>query len=64
MTVALVLMQACANVPPYEREFLADPIMQLSESPLSEAYEEHMQRALAQGLTGAPAGGGGCGCEQ
>lgn len=54
----------CANVAPFEREFFADPIMQLSERPLSEAYEEHMHRALAQGLIGAPAGGGGCGCEQ
>lgn len=54
----------CANVQPYEREYLADPIMQLSEDAEEEAYEQHMHRALSQGLTGAPGAGGGCGCEQ
>ena len=52
------MLSACANVQHFEREFLADPIMQFSENPLSEAYEERMHRALAQGLTGVPAGGG------
>lgn len=63
-SLSVTLAAGCANVAPFEREFLADPIMQLSERPLSEAYEEHMHRALAQGLIGAPVGGGGCGCEQ
>jgi hypothetical protein len=51
-------------VAPYEREFLADPIMQLNADGESRAYEDHMHRALSQGLIGAPSGGGGCGCEQ
>lgn len=54
----------CANVKPYERGYLADPIMQLVEDAEEEAYEQHMHRALSQGLMSAPAGGGGCGCEQ
>jgi hypothetical protein len=64
MFILFALAGGCANVAPYARETLADPIMQLSERPLGEAYEEHMHRALAQGLVGPPAGGGGCGCEQ
>ena len=46
----VLMLSACANVQHFEREFLADPIMQFSENPLSEAYEERMHRALAQGL--------------
>lgn len=57
-------LASCANVKPWERGFLADPIMQLGEHPEEDAYEQHMHRALSQGLVGAPAGGGGCGCEQ
>jgi hypothetical protein len=62
----LVLLSAvvgCASVEPYEREYLADPIMQVEGTP-ADAYEQHMYRALNQGLTGQPAAGGGCGCEQ
>lgn len=53
----------CARVQPYEREHLADPIMQLDEGPQG-AYEQHMRRALEGGQAGQPAPGGGCGCEQ
>jgi len=53
----------CANVAPYEREYLADPIMEFDEGP-HEAYEQHLHRALEGGLAGQPAAGGGCGCEQ
>jgi hypothetical protein len=59
----LVGLVGCANVQPYEREHLADPIMQLDEGP-QRAYEQHLHRALEGGLAGQPAAGGGCGCEQ
>ena len=59
----LVALVGCARVQPYEREHLADPIMQLDEGPQG-AYEQHLHRALEGGLTGQPAPGGGCGCEQ
>lgn len=59
------LVSACANVQPYEREYLADPIMATVDEPMEEpVYEEHMHRARTQGLMGPPTGGGGCGCEQ
>jgi hypothetical protein len=61
--IVLGTIAGCAAVEPYEREYLADPIMQV-EGTQADAYEQHMYRALNQGLTGQPAAGGGCGCEQ
>ena len=58
------LISACANVQPYEREYLADPIMATVDDPDEEAYNQHMHRALSQGLVGQPVGGSGCGCDQ
>ncbi len=63
LLVGFVALTGCANVAPYEREDLADPIMQLDEGPQG-AYEQHLHRALEGGLSGQPAAGGGCGCEQ
>ncbi|MCI0505789.1 MAG: DUF4266 domain-containing protein [Gammaproteobacteria bacterium] len=59
-----LLLSNCANVKPFEREYLADPIMELNEGVLSTIYEQHMHRALSGGMVGMPVGGGGCGCEQ
>ena len=49
-------------VKPYERERLADPIMQFSHDALSDKHFEHVHdvREAARGATGAE--GGGCGC--
>ena len=49
-------------VKPYERERLADPLMQFSRSALSEKHREHVHvvREAARGATGVQ--GGGCGC--
>ena len=64
LSLVSLLSTACANVAVYEREFLADPIMSLSEGQMSDAFDQHMHRALSQGLIGVPVGAGGCGCEQ
>jgi Domain of unknown function (DUF4266) len=59
-------MTACAPiepwVKPYEREHLADPIMQLDPDPVSSSYMDHVfeVREGAKGATGGS--GGGCGC--
>ena len=58
-------LEGCAIKPwvkPYEREGLADPIMQLSRNALSEKHFEHVRdvREGARGATGVQ--GGGCGC--
>ncbi len=49
-------------VKPYEREKLADPIMQFSRTPLADKHREHIHnvREGARGATGVQ--GGGCGC--
>jgi len=61
-----VLLGGCASVEPwvkpYERERLADPIMQWSHSALADKHREHtlVVREGARGATGVQ--GGGCGC--
>ena len=49
-------------VKPYEREKLADPIMQFSRDSLAEKHREHVRvvREGSRGATGVQ--GGGCGC--
>jgi hypothetical protein len=49
-------------VKPYEREKLADPIMQFSRTALADKHREHIHlvREGARGATGVQ--GGGCGC--
>ena len=49
-------------VKPYERERLADPIMNTARNPLSDKHFEHTRdvREGARGATGVQ--GGGCGC--
>ena len=63
---AVALCSGCANVQPwvkpYEREKLADPIMQWSRAALADKHREHIHlvREGARGATGVQ--GGGCGC--
>lgn len=64
---ALLLSAGCATpiepwVKPYERERLADPVMQVGGDGLSARHLEHVYtvREGARGATGVQ--GGGCGC--
>ncbi|HSV68659.1 MAG TPA: DUF4266 domain-containing protein [Methylibium sp.] len=60
------LLGGCASVEPwvkpYERERLADPIMQLPGAATADKHREHVRvvREGARGATGVQ--GGGCGC--
>jgi hypothetical protein len=59
------LLGGCAIEPwvkPYERERLADPILQFQRDALAERHREHVHvvREGARGATGVQ--GGGCGC--
>jgi hypothetical protein len=59
------LLSGCAVQPwvkPYERERLADPMMQFSRDTLADKHREHIHvvREAARGATGVQ--GGGCGC--
>jgi len=62
----VALLAGCAVpqpwVKPYERERLADPVMQVSRGALADRHREHVfiVREGARGATGAQ--GGGCGC--
>ena len=63
--LAATLLASCSIEPwvkPYERERLADPIMQSSTDPLADKHHEHVYdvREAARGATGIQ--GGGCGC--
>jgi hypothetical protein len=65
LALAAGLLGGCAVQPwvkPYERERLADPIMQLARDTLPEKHREHIHavREGARGATGVQ--GGGCGC--
>ena len=55
------LCAGCATVQPWEREGLADPIMQFDENPIEAGVQEHHidYREGSSGATGAQ--GGGCG---
>ncbi len=58
-------LSGCAIEPwvmPYEREYLADPIMGTTRDPLSDKHRQHVfdTREAARGATAS--GGGGCGC--
>ena len=67
LLLALLLgLGGCASiepwVKPYERNFLADPIMSFERDPVSAAYLQHVFEARegARGASGSE--GGGCGC--
>ncbi|WP_374569072.1 DUF4266 domain-containing protein [Ideonella sp.] len=66
LVAGAALLQGCAPiepwVKPYERERLADPIMQLARDNLAERHRDHVftVREGARGATGVQ--GGGCGC--
>ena len=66
LLIALVVsLGGCASwssVKPYEREWLADPLMSFSRDPISDRFMEHVHdvREGAQGATITE--GGGCGC--
>lgn len=67
VAAALAVLSGCAVpepwVRPYERELLADPIMQpASRGALSSRHREHV-RVVREGARGANGvQGGGCGC--
>jgi len=65
LLMILILLSGCGLKPwvkPYERNHLADPIMQFSRDPVSSAYISHVYEARegARGAEGSQ--GGGCGC--
>ncbi|MGH7602044.1 MAG: DUF4266 domain-containing protein [bacterium] len=55
-------ISGCATVKPYEREYLAQRIMDFDKEKIEEAKERHWLETL-EGSTGGMGGsGGGCAC--
>lgn len=60
LTAALI--SGCARVKPWEREYLADPIMQYDRNKEEKAVREHLL-GTREGSSGSfGVSGGGCGC--
>ena len=52
----------CATVKPWQRETLADPIMQPGRNPIAAAQLDHVYFSREAASGGNTVGGGGCGC--
>lgn len=66
LLLVAVSLSGCGSlkpwVKPYERQNIADPIMNFSRDPVSDAFLSHVRDAR-EGAGGADGGaGGGCGC--
>jgi hypothetical protein len=57
-----LLVMGCAPVKPWQRELLADPIMQSDRNPLQTAQLDHIYFSREAATGGRSVGGGGCGC--
>ena len=58
----LFLLGGCARVHQKDREFLSDPIMQLSPDPQGGGLESHNLPRREGSAGGSSGSGGGCGC--
>lgn len=62
LTAGLLGSSGCANVKPWQRGTLADPVMRADWDPLGTALSEHMYFSREASAGGRGVGGGGCGC--
>jgi hypothetical protein len=58
----LPLASGCATVKPWQRETLADPIMQPGRNPIAASQLDHIYFSREAASGGTTVGGGGCGC--
>jgi len=65
LILLLLSLTACGVKPwvkPYQRQYLADPMMRFDRDPIAAAYTQHVYQAR-EGARGAEGGeSGGCGC--
>ncbi|MFQ5589209.1 MAG: DUF4266 domain-containing protein [Nitrospiria bacterium] len=52
----------CATTLPYEREHLANQIMQFDPDPEENTMRQHLLNSREGSIGGYGGGGGGCGC--
>jgi hypothetical protein len=62
LILVVPLLAGCAAVKPWQREALADPIMQPSRNPMAASQLEHVYFSREAASGGNTVGGGGCGC--
>ena len=63
LVIALVLSATgCAVVKPWQRETLADAIMQPDRDPMGSGLIDHVYFSREAASGGRSVGGGGCGC--
>lgn len=62
LLAALVFLNACAAVRPYEREYLSLKIMDFNTDAIEEASERHWLETLEASSGGIGGSGGGCAC--
>ena len=64
--LAALALSGCGRVEPwvkpYERELLADPVMDWDRDPVSSSYLRHVYESREGARGGAGGAGGGCGC--
>lgn len=61
----VLLFSGCSIQPwvkPYERDNLADPLMNPDRNPISTSYMDHVREAREAGRGATGGLGGGCGC--
>lgn len=56
------LTGGCANVKPWQRGMLSDPIMRSDRDTVGVALSEHVYFSREAASGGRGVGGGGCGC--
>lgn len=57
-----LMLGGCANVKPWQRGSLSDPIMRADRDPVGMLLSEHMFFSREAASGGRGVGGGGCGC--
>lgn len=62
--LAALALGGCANVKPYEREILADPIMDPSGEFAKQTLEQKFFSTREGSMGGGSGVGGGCGCSK
>jgi hypothetical protein len=62
LSLLLPLSSGCVTVKPWQRETLADPIMQPNRNPLATLQLDHVYFSREAASGGTTVGGGGCGC--
>ncbi len=58
----LPIARGCVTVKPWQRERLADPIMQPGRNPIAAGQLDHIYFSREAASGGTTVGGGGCGC--